>query len=371
MASSDGKPWCVEPFTTLESKVWGDWGLCCRSKPLPYNARDVTPLEHFNGDSMNRIRKDMINHNITDEIKHLCAKCMEHERNGVESRREGMMRVPVPDTNSDGSITNFKFRSIEIKFFGNLCNLKCRMCGPLYSSSIAAEQKKSGQWNGPVHHNTWNEYTAQNKSRFYEDMAEVLPHTREVKFTGGEPMMNKGILDFVEWMVVSGHASNLQLRIITNGTVINEDFLNFAKHFEQFHATISVDGVFDVDEYQRVGTRFEIVHKNIQLFKKYGSISLTTAITAINVSTLHEIQDYADSINIHLDLSSIVLTPEYLQVKVLPPWHRAMLLNKYSYNDVVTNALKDPEWPEDQWALFKEKCSDIFEVIPELAVDIR
>ena len=69
------KPWCTEPFITLENKVWGNWGLCCRSKPLPYSAKDVSPLDHFNGNTMKRIRMDMKSNNITDEIKTYCEKC--------------------------------------------------------------------------------------------------------------------------------------------------------------------------------------------------------------------------------------------------------------------------------------------------------
>lgn len=366
MASRNGKPWCVEPFATLESKVWGEWGLCCRSKAIGYKNKNMSPLEHFNSEEMKRIRKDMSNHNITDEIKHLCSKCILHEKNGVSSRRLGMKHVPIPEMEPDGSIKNYKFRTLEIKFFGNLCNLKCRMCGPLYSSSIAAEKKKSGEWDGPVHHDTWEEYGDGERYKFFKDMAEVLPNTLEVKFTGGEPMMNRSILEFVEWMVMSGLSEKLQLRVITNGTVINEDFLNYTKHFKHFHVNMSVDGVFDVDEYQRIGTDFEKIDTNIGVFKKYGTVSFTTAITAINVSRLNEIRIYADSKNVPYDMTSIVTYPSHLQVKVLPPEYRKKLLKTHYYNHVVADALRDDEWPKEDWEKFKQECPDIFDLIPEL-----
>lgn len=366
MASKDGRPWCLEPFTTLESKVWGDWGLCCRSRPLEYNARDVSPLEHFNSETMKRIRKDMLDHNITEEIQSLCFKCIEHERCGVGSRRQQVSNTLMPPVNNDGSIDDFKFRSLEIKFFGNLCNLKCRMCGPLYSSSIAAEQKKSGEWDGPVHHNTWREYDSSDKQKFFEDMAKVIPCTNVIKFTGGEPMMNQSILDFVEWIVNQDLAKNLTLKIITNGTQMNQYLLTLSRRFKRFHAMVSVDGGFEVDEYQRPGTYFEDVINNIQTFKQYGDVVLTTAITAINVGNLHEIRAIANSLRVPIDQTSVVLTPEYLQVKVLPPAYRQQLLSLHSFTPEVKKALEDPEWPVDLWEKFKEKNKDIFELIPEL-----
>lgn len=366
MVGQNRKPWCVEPFSTIETKVWGNYGLCCRSKPLPYTAIDMSPLEHFNGSTMNRIRQNMIDHNITDEIQNYCAKCLEHERNGVVSRRQGMRSVPIGHYLSNGSMLQYKFRSIEVKFFGNLCNLKCKMCGPLYSSSIAVEEKKAGRYPGKVHHDLWTEFDAGRKVKFFSDMQEIIPCTNEVKFTGGEPMMNEGILEFVEWMVMNNLSQNITLRIITNGTKINQDLLDFTKHFRAFHSMVSLDGVFDVNDYQRVGSNFEQIDQNIKILKQYGLVSTTTAITAINVSRLHELKVYCNSRLLAYDMSSIVLTPEWLQVKVLPPEYRAELLNKYDYNSIVAAALRDSEFPVDLWKKFLDKNDKITELIPEL-----
>lgn len=364
---SDGKPWCIEPFTTLESKVWGNWGLCCRSKPLKEHARNVSPLEHFNSDTMKRIRLDMLNHTKTDEIRSLCAKCIEHEANGVQSRRQQKRHIDPPRVEKDGSIQFYKFNTVEVKFFGNLCNLQCRMCGPLYSSSIAATQRKQGEWHGPVHHDTWRDYTAGDKIQFYSDMKQILLNTQLVKFTGGEPMMNAGILDFIEWMVLQKLSHGLSLKIITNGTKINQDLLNFSKHFRSFDVAVSVDGVFDVDEYQRVGTDFWEVDYNIDVLKRYANVHMTTTVTAINVSSLDELMMYARAKQVPITIESIALFPDYLQVKVLPREYRFDLYKKHTNYPVnVKKSLLDPEWPVDLWEKFRDKNPNITEIIPEL-----
>ncbi|MBT6445025.1 MAG: radical SAM protein, partial [Acidimicrobiaceae bacterium] len=126
-------------------------------------------------------------------------------------------------------------------------------------------QRKQGEWHGPVHHDVWKDYQAGDKIQFFADMKEILLNTDLVKFTGGEPMMNAGILDFIEWMVLQKLSHGLRLKIITNGTKLNQDLLNFSKHFRSFDIAVSVDGVFDVDEYQRVGTDFWEVDHNIDV----------------------------------------------------------------------------------------------------------
>lgn len=361
------EPWCVEPFTTIESKVWGAWGLCCRSKPLPYSAVTHSPLEHFNSDTMKRIRVDMKNHNVTDEIKHLCEKCLLHEQQGSDSRRQLMQGTKVPYMYPDGKINMpYRFKALEIKFFGNLCNLKCRMCGPLYSSKWAAENKLKGEWSGPTHLDVWQSYPAERKLTFFDDMKKILPFTDRVKFTGGEPMMNDSILEFIEWMVTTGLSRRLTLHIITNGTVANKDLLRFGRHFKQFSIVVSIDGVFDVDEYQRTGTDWNVVDENMNTFKQYGSVSITTAVSALNISSIYEIQAYAALLDVHHDTSSIVLTPAHLQVKVLPPQYRKKLVEKWSYPNHLKKTLLNSEWPVDLWNEFVDKEFKAIEFIDGL-----
>lgn len=368
MASEDRRPWCLEPFTTLESKVYGPWGLCCRSKPLPYTPKTHSPLEHFNSPTMQRIRKNMLEHNITDEIKNLCQKCVMHEKVGIVSRREQKRETPLSSVNWEVLIEDdaLRFETVEVKLFGNLCNLKCKMCDPIYSSSIAAERRKNGEWTGPVHFDMWKEFDGEDTLMFYEDMKKILPNTLYLKFTGGEPMMNSGIVDFLEWCYANGYSDDITLEIITNGTRINNDLLNYAKNFHSFHATVSMDGIFDVNDYQREGSEFETIDQNIEVLREYGMVSINAAITALNVTNLDELEMYARVKGVALDMTSIVTSPSYLQVNVLPPKYRQMLLDTQKYQFNVSVALQDPEWNEDLFTILLKKHPEILSLLPEL-----
>lgn len=349
------KPWCMEPFITLENKVYGPWGLCCRSKPLPYGP-EVSPLEHINGATMQRIRKDMLMHNMTDEIKHLCQKCIQHEKLGITSRRQQKLNIPFPKK-------QYEFYTVEVKFFGNLCNLKCKMCSGIYSSSIAAEEKKRGEWEGET---VYNGFNRTNKEKFYSDMEQILPHTKMIKFTGGEPTMNQGIVEFVQWIVDKDYAKNLDLKIITNGTKRNNKLLKLSKEFNRFNIAISVDGVFDIDEYQRVGTIFEDVIENIKTYKQYGDVYLAPVITALNVGDIPNLVAFSISMGVDIDLSSIVLDPKHMQIEVLPIPYRKHLLEQYNYPKEIRTALESEHWDEQGWDDLFDYNPDIFSVIPDL-----
>ena len=67
-------------------------------------------------------------------------------------------------------------------------------------------------------------------------------------------------------------------------------------------------------------------------------------------------------------MSSVLVTPEELQVKVLPPQYRKKILNElqFKFNEEVYQALKDPEFPVDLWHKMLDKYDKVFEIIPEL-----
>lgn len=370
------KPWCTEPFNVIENAIWGQYGLCCRSNRLPYSAKDVSPLEHFNSDTMKQVRRDMLEHKMSDDIKQLCSKCIKHEADDNFSMRQDRLKyshnisyTPIQSAiENNGEIKDFAFRSVEIKFFGNLCNLQCKMCGPSYSSSIAAAQKKDGTYDGPVYVNAFADMQTKDKEQLYKDLEQIIPNTHQIKFTGGEPMMNKGIEDMVQWIVDKGYNSTTTITIITNGTKINHNLLELCSKFKQFIIRLSIDGVWDINDYQRVGADFSVINDNVTEYRKYADICIDCTITAITVSGLDELMVYAQMKELGINLSSVVLHPDYLQIKVLPIPYRNKLLEKYTnpnYKEVI-RALKDPEWDEDLWNVFLKKNPDIVDVVPDL-----
>lgn len=358
--------WCPEPYMTLEQKTMGNYGVCCRSAPLPYTVHDKNIQEHFNSKEMKALRAEMESGQVGQSIGYYCRKCLMHEKSGITSKRQRrveQLRYISQDSSKQRFIDGFEHAAnaetidiskmgvyiMEFKFFGNLCNLNCLMCHPKQSSSIAKDWKDKGKWNGPVVINLYADLTEDKRSIFFEEMRRMLPNTLQVKFTGGEPMINKNILELIDFIVQEGFAKDIILRVVTNATVLPERFTSCVKHFKRFICQVSVDGVWDVNDYQRVGANFNTIDRNINkiLTLPNTQASITTAVTALNCGHVEDIYLYALHKNLGIDLSSIVVTPSYMMPQVLPQDLKDKYIQKLEksvyrdkFADVIT-ALKD------------------------------
>lgn len=95
---------------------------------------------------------------------------------------------------------------IEVSF-SNVCNLKCAYCGPQYSSKWTEEINRHGpyptsdRFNGTVG-NTYS-ITDQNPyiNAFWEWLPGIYDSLKELRITGGEPMMDKNLLRLLDFVI--------------------------------------------------------------------------------------------------------------------------------------------------------------------------
>ena len=134
------KYFCIYPFVSLETRNSGSVGLCCRSEPIG-DIKTEGLLDMWNNDTIKQLRLDLLN----GEKPEICQGCWQHEDIGIESKRTRNMNLDNPA----GEYARFKDaerqmlpdgtmpippQHVEFRL-NNLCNLKCRMCNPLDSSS--------------------------------------------------------------------------------------------------------------------------------------------------------------------------------------------------------------------------------------------
>lgn len=75
---------------------------------------------------------------------------------------------------------------------------------------------------------------------------------KTLRLTGGEPLMRKDL----GLIIQESHASGLDLDLITNGTMLDDDFLkNYGQHIK--HMAISIDGLKQIHDYLRGKETFE------------------------------------------------------------------------------------------------------------------
>jgi len=335
------KPFCIAPFINFAHRTYGLYQPCCEANthPNPVNASttyDMSPVEYFTGDEINTLRREFLSGNITDNTKEICRNCFNKEKNGAVSHRQSWNEMfntghykkygteekryallkKYEDENYRGSVEDLEW--INFKILGNICNLKCLMCGPLSSSKIAVEWKLQGHQSGPAELIPFNET---NKEKYLEDFKLILENINRFHFVGGEPFLNPNFLDVWNMCIESKNAKNLTLKIITNGTVLPQEVLDNAHKIGNVTILFSIDGVKERGSYVRSGLNWNDFDNNVRraVNSKSVRVNFTSAISILNIGYINDIYNYCNQFDdISYDLSSFVNAPAGLSVWNLP-----------------------------------------------------
>ena len=329
----------MHPFTGLATREDGAIQVCCRSHPIG-NIQDNTLEEIWNNDKMKRIRQQVLHGERPPE----CAPCFNLEDQGVESLRQRHIAGVIPESRitlyphaMNGMDSNFnmpfEFPTMEIKL-NNLCNLKCRMCHPMDSTS----------WND------WNEvkefYVKENNfmvkaiddlnlmkkpyldkfddnPNWWDSFEKLLPYFRRVEFAGGEPLMDPQhyrILDMLK-----PYGANIEIKYATNGTTLGiskgRTIHDYWPHFRSVAVNVSIDGIHDVYNYIRGNGDFNQVEANIQEIQTIPNVSRIVGAVAVQVSNVlildKMIEHFLDKLGI-VFYTNMVQYPNVLSVQTLP-----------------------------------------------------
>ena len=163
----------------------------------------------WNSDYMKDARLKMRN----GEVLKACTKCVDQEARGYKSMRlENNKQENLAKLDEDGTLKSMPY-SMELHF-GNVCNLKCKMCGQDYSNQIGKEILQIGDkdkdflsWvykqSGNVNNWTNNlsvEYTwFQNKKTKDRLMEYVSKHITRLTIIGGYPSNFKKVSENLQY----------------------------------------------------------------------------------------------------------------------------------------------------------------------------
>jgi len=329
----------MHPFTGLATREDGAVKICCRSQPIGWIQDDS--LENiWNNSQMRTVRKKV----LCGERPDVCKPCFDLEDQGVESLRQRHIKNAIPESRINlyptavdtlrGDYTMpFEFPTIEIKL-NNLCNLKCRMCNPLDSTSwkdwneVVPFYKKENNYLVPTVERlvkTPGQYigTFDDTENWWESFEKLLPHFRRVEFAGGEPLMDPQHYRILDMLKPYGH--QIEIKYATNGTTLGiskgRTIHDYWPHFRSVAVNVSIDGIHDVYNYIRGNGDFNQVEENIKEIKKIPNVSrIVGAFTAQagNILQAAECVDYfLNKLGI-VFYSHRVSYPSVLSSQVLP-----------------------------------------------------
>ena len=329
---------CMHPFTGLATREDGAVKACCRSHPVGF-IQDDTLEGIWNNDTMQRIRRQV----LSGERPAECAPCFNLEDQGVESLRQRHINGIIPEaritlypnavsTMQSNYTMPFEIPTIEIKM-NNLCNLKCRMCNPMDSTSWNDWQEIEDHYEKEDNFlvKKISDLNLKNKpfldsfvdtDNWWTSFEKLLPYFRRVEFAGGEPLMDPTHYKILDMLAPYG--DNIEIKYATNLTMLgksNRTVWQYWPKFKSVAVNVSIDGIGTSYEYIRGNANWVELVDNIKQIQTIPNISRIVGAVAVQVSNVmildKMIEYFLDDIGI-VFYTNMVQYPNVLSAQVLP-----------------------------------------------------
>ncbi|WP_353480092.1 twitch domain-containing radical SAM protein [Haliscomenobacter sp.] len=294
---------CVLPWISLEASPIGTVRPCCLADDEilddagnKFELSTANFADIQNSDHMRQLRQQFLD----SEQPQTCRKCWSEERAGRTSKRmhtlDRLKHMGISDTwTADAKPLMF----LDLKL-GNICNLKCRICGSWSSSQFATEelnqlprdeQKKSHAYT-MLRAGAW----PRDNPQFWDQIDSVVDDIRYIEFTGGEPFMIAEHFVMLQGIVDRGIAGQVEIHYNTNGTQYPEAAESIWQHFKTVEIAFSIDDTGERFEYQRSNAVWADVCANLDRFRDlkeiYSNIQLQVC-TTVNVFNVRYLGDVA------------------------------------------------------------------------------
>lgn len=326
---------CALPWVNLSLDVDGTSRPCCKFAHLTGDSRyqllnlaDHSLAEVWNGDAMQRLRRD-----FRAGVKPVeCSTCWDEEAAGVPSYRQTF--AEYRDLGREVDYDSFVVESpaaLDLKLT-NACNLKCRICSPVASSSWLQEElgRDRSSRRPFIQYLTDNRtFFLSNKITHHPDNLATfrswLPHLEHIEITGGEPMMSPENRELIRLIVEEGRPEQVGILFNTNATVVDDRILGHLPAFKDVSVCLSIDDVGERFEYERSGATWstveDIVGRYTTIANERCRIYAFCSVSVFNVWYLPEYVEWLlgrpDAKRIELALN-LVHSPRHFSIQVLP-----------------------------------------------------
>ena len=294
---------CVLPWVSLEASPIGTVRPCCLADDeiVDHNNEKFSLMTANFKDIQNSTHMRSLRQQFLDgEKPQTCRKCWNEERSGRTSKRMhtlNRLKHVIDDQAWTADAKPLMFMDLKL---GNICNLKCRICGSWSSSQFAAEELT--QLRGDDKKNSFHYQMLQagawprENETFWAEIDHILTDIRYIEFTGGEPFMIQEHFNMLQGLVDRGIAHQVEIHYNTNGTQFPEQAEAIWKHFKTVEIAFSIDDLRKRFEYQRSNAVWADVVFNIDRFRllreDYPNIQLQCCST-VNIFNVRYIDQLA------------------------------------------------------------------------------
>ena len=373
----DNNSFCLAPWTNLHVLPDGKTMPCCfwSQAHISDNFGNIndydTAKDLMNHDGFKDLRKKF----LKGEKHSGCEKCHNHEDNGRAlngrnyfNRYDSEKTIEsVKNTQEDGTASP-NIVCLDIRF-GNICNLKCRMCGYELSSSwhddvvkLEALADISVMNNAEKHSpsikyflNSDNLVSQQHKPKFihvdcYDKIEQYLQFAEEIHFAGGEPLLYPEHTIILDKLIETNNTDCI-LRYNTNLSTLKHkgrDIIDLWNKFETVQVGASIDAMQEGVEFIRSNLKWSVFEKNYNRIRSEApNVDLTpaTAIGILNVEIYPKFNRYCIENNWSQGyfMPNFVDFPAEQNMKILPGWYKERICLIYEQHiEWIEERIQDP-----------------------------
>jgi MoaA/NifB/PqqE/SkfB family radical SAM enzyme len=330
---TESKTFCIYPWIHLHAYPTGEAYPCCHAEMgvgQVGNCRTNTLEQIWTDVPMQRLRADM----LSETPNAACTRCYEQEESGFFSGRKSANKhhghhVKKLETNP------FEMTYWDIRF-SNLCNLKCRSCGHIFSSQWYQDQAKlaGGNWKEK---NTVLNYAGRTETDMWSQLEPHLEYVEQIYFAGGEPLLMEEHYRILDELV---RRKRFDVRLVYNTNFTHTDLkgqsvFEYWRQFDSVAVGASLDASGARGEYIRKGTDWAVVEKNRrEMIEICPAVDFYISPTLSIMNALHLPDFHRDWVEQGLiraqDLNvNILQDPAHYRIDIAPAEYKGILLARY------------------------------------------
>jgi len=320
---------CVLPWVSLETSPIGTVRPCCLAEHelrddsgTKFNLATAKFTTIQNSQDMQTLREQF----LAGQQPETCRKCWREERAGRTSKRMhtlDRLKHMLPDQAWTPDAKPLMFLDLKL---GNICNLKCRICGSWSSSTFATEELQYVEDKKTSFHYTMLRSGAWPRENpvFWQELAEVADQIQYIEFTGGEPFMIEEHFELLRDLVSAGLAAKIEIHYNTNGTQFPEHAPAIWQHFKHVEIALSIDDVDARFEYQRSNAHWAELTENVQRFRDLRRttpnihLQVCSTVNVFNVLYLEELSHWIEHQRFNFVYWNMMHEAYYFSISTLP-----------------------------------------------------
>jgi len=229
----------------------------------------------------------------TDQPISQCHRCYHEEQHGLVSRRLASKEI-YEQYRHDTNIELSGPESIDYSV-GNLCNLKCIICGPNNSTAWISDYQQM------YPHIDIAGFKHEKFNQIKLDNPAILSEIKNIHFHGGgDPLLSTSHVDLLEQIKSVKGLADLRIFYNINGTVkVSDRILSIWSECQLVELYFSIDDVGERFEYQRTGSNWEELINNLDWYIDNMPVNhlfyINCTWSYLNLYYLNELVDWQQS----------------------------------------------------------------------------